>query len=89
MVQLQSSSTKSSESSKFFVPKLTSPGPTIRISLAVIEDLGFATIEGLKSVPKRGLEIGGILLGHFDTAHSTILVEDFEPLESEHLAIRN
>ncbi len=85
MVQLKSNCTEQSESSPFFVPKLTTPGLIIRIGLSVIEDLGFATIEGLKSVPKRGLEIGGILLGRFDAAQSTILIEDHEPVESEHL----
>jgi len=76
---------KQSESGQFFIPKLTRPGSTIRIDLLVIEDLGVATIEGLKAVPKRGLEIGGILLGRLDAEQSAILIEDFEPVDSEHL----
>jgi periplasmic protein TonB len=81
----QSASTKQSESGQFFVLKLTTLGLTIQIGLSLIEDLGFATIEALKSVPKRGLEIGGILLGRFDAARSAILIEDHEPVDSEHL----
>lgn len=67
------------------MPKLTRPALTIGISLSLIEDLSLATIEALKSVPKRGLEIGGILLGRINAANSTIVIEDFEPLDSEHL----
>lgn len=67
------------------MPELTKSALTIGISLSLIEDLSLATIEALKSVPKRGLEIGGILLGRINIATSTIVIEDFEPLDSEHL----
>jgi TonB family protein len=85
MVRMQSGSAEQSESDQFLVPDLTRSGLSVQISLLAIEDLGFATIEGLKSVPKRGLEIGGILLGRLDAARSTILIEDYEPVDSEHL----
>ena len=82
---MQSTGTKQSEFERFFAPNLTRSGLNVQISLSLIEDLGYATIEGLKSVPKRGLEIGGILLGRLDAARSTILIEDHEPVDSEHL----
>jgi protein TonB len=84
-MQMQSSSMKQSEAGQLFVPRLTRPGLTVRINLSLIEDLGVATIDALKSVPKRGLEIGGILLGWLDAAQSTIVIEDHEPVDSEHL----
>lgn len=85
MVQTQEGSIKQSESGEFFVPKITGTGLDIRIGLSLIEDLGFATIEGLKAVPRRGLEIGGILLGQVDAAQKAILIEHYEEVESEHL----
>ncbi len=85
VAQMQSGGIKQSESGQFFVPELTRSGFTIRINLSLIEDVSFTTIEGLKLVPRRGLEVGGILLGRLDAAHSAIVIEDYEPVDSEHL----
>src|SRR5205085_274872 len=83
--QSQTLRTNSSETTQFFVPKLAKSGVTVRISLSVIEDLGFAAIEGLKAVPKRGLEIGGVLLGELNATGTEVVAEAYEPFESEHL----
>ena len=67
------------------MPKLTDSALSVSLSLPFIEELNFATIEALKSVPKRGLEIGGILLGRHEAGQFTIVVEEYEPVDSEHL----
>ena len=72
-------------SGPYYVPELTSSPVILQLRLACIENLSFEMIKALKSVPRRGLEIGGILLGRLDAARSTIVIEDSEPVESEHL----
>jgi len=58
----------------------------IHIPPEVIGSLGTESLVALKSVPGRGLETGGILLGrtefHGDT--TTFWIEGFAPIESEH-----
>jgi hypothetical protein len=44
-------------------------------------------LEGLKAVPRRGLEVGGVLLGRVENGAEdsrTVIVEDFEAVNSEH-----
>ncbi len=57
------------------------PG-SIHLPLDVISRLGLDAMEAYKAVPKRGLEIGGLLLGGYDAG--AIRVRDFQPVESEH-----
>ena len=58
---------------------------SVQLSLGAIERLGAAVRAGLGSGPGRGTEIGGLLLGGVGTGGTGVtLVEDFEPLGSEH-----
>jgi hypothetical protein len=59
---------------------------SVRLSLDVVSRLGMAVHEGFKALPRRGLEIGGLLLGTArDAGNLTVVdVDDFEPVESEH-----
>src|SRR5258708_34337149 len=45
-----------------------------------------AVQEGFKALPRRGLEIGGLLIGTARAAGNLTVVDvdDFEPVESEH-----
>lgn len=58
----------------------------IHLSLDVVSRLGLQALEAYKSVPRRGLEVGGLLLGRTETVSgvTTIYIEDFHPVESEH-----
>jgi hypothetical protein len=57
----------------------------IRLSLGAVERLNLAVKEGFKALPRRGLEVGGLLLGRRIPEKVPItVVEDFEPIESEH-----
>jgi len=61
-------------------------GLSIHLRLDMVEALRIAVIEGFKALPRRGLEIGGLLLGKVRTGSGGIVVEieQFEPLECEH-----
>jgi len=52
----------------------------------VLERLGIESWMALKRVPGRGLEIGGVLLGHVDTSgdSTTFRVHGFQSVESEY-----
>src|SRR5450432_2572062 len=60
---------------------------SVSVNLNLIDRLSMEVIEGFKSLPKRGLEIGGLLLGRVDAGeHETLVViEDREVFHSEHL----
>jgi len=61
-------------------------GVTFYISYEVIDRLGFEIMRGFGLVPRRGAEVGGILLGSAeDGERVTIRIEDFVPVPSEHL----
>jgi hypothetical protein len=54
----------------------------IELALAVVERLSFEAMEAFKSVPRRGLEVGGLLLGESRTG--LIRIEDCAEVPSEH-----
>jgi hypothetical protein len=60
----------------------------VRLSFDVVSRIGLAVWEGFKSLPRRGLETGGLLIGNRQDCGSQVLVEiaDFEAVESEHAA---
>jgi hypothetical protein len=59
---------------------------SVRLNLDVVSRLGMAVQEGFKALPRRGLEIGGLLIGTARAAGNLTVVDvdDFEPVESEH-----
>jgi TonB family protein len=59
---------------------------SISLNLDVVDRLGVTVKEGFKSLPRRGLETGGLLLGSEKRKGDGIVVEvtGFEPLECEH-----
>ncbi len=59
---------------------------SVEISEDVIRALSLAAMEAFKAVPRRGLEIGGILLGETEILNglTTVRIEGFERVESEH-----
>jgi TonB family protein len=58
----------------------------IHLAPGVIGSLGAESKMAFKRVPRRGLEIGGILLGRKETEGeiTTFSIEGFQPIESEH-----
>ena len=61
---------------------------SVRLSQQVIGRLGMAVLEGFKSLPRRGLETGGLLIGtrRKSRKHVVVDIDDFEPVDSEHAA---
>src|SRR5436305_10604361 len=64
------------------------PGKRVSVSLSleVVDLLSLAVTAGFQSLPRRGLEVGGFLLGTTRREGDAIVVEinKFEPLECEH-----
>ena len=58
----------------------------VRLSLDVVQRLRLAAVEAWKSVPRRGLEIGGLLLGRLEKRDggATISIQNFTAVQSEH-----
>jgi hypothetical protein len=57
------------------------PG-SIHLSLDVVRRLGIESMEAYKSLPHRGLEIGGLLLGRREG--EALYIDNFEPVASEY-----
>ncbi|PWU00279.1 MAG: hypothetical protein C5B51_25460 [Terriglobia bacterium] len=59
---------------------------SIHLSLEVIQRLHLEALEAFKAVPRRGLEVGGLLLGHIavQDGSTKVSIEEFLPVESEH-----
>src|SRR5581483_11654984 len=62
--------------------EIATAGLKIQFNPDVIYRLNAAVMEGFKLVPRRGLEVGGLLLGRVDAG--TVVVDDFAPVASEH-----
>jgi len=58
----------------------------IDMALDVVSRLGLEAMEAFKAVPRRGLEVGGLLLGRIEILNgtTTIYIDDFTAVESEH-----
>lgn len=61
-------------------------GVTVYIAYDVVDRLGAEVMRGFGLVPRRGAEVGGILLGSAEQGERLVVrVEDFIPVPSEHL----
>ena len=53
----------------------------VHVNLEVIESLGIEIMRGFGAVPKRGAEVGGLLIGSIERDSATVVrVEDFQPV---------
>lgn len=58
---------------------------SIHLSFAAIDKLLIEVMRGFGAIPRRGAEVGGILLGHAEVGDRIVVhVEDFEPVLCEH-----
>src|SRR5205823_7030468 len=57
-------------------------GRRVLLSASLMRDLRSRAIEGFVSLPKRGVEIGGILFGHVRS--ESLQIEGFEEAPCEH-----
>ena len=66
-----------------------SGSPRVSIALQTMDDIKNHAIRGYRSLrksplPKRGAEIGGVLLGSLDPATGEIVIDAFEPMQIEY-----
>jgi len=61
-----------------------SGGPGVNIASRAMAEIKAHVIRGFKSLPKRGAEIGGVLLGSRNPENGEIVVEAFEPIQIEY-----
>ena len=60
-------------------------GGSITLASSLVSDVTREAIEGFLALPKRGLEVGGILFGHAsEESPSSVYVDGFEPVACEH-----
>ena len=73
-------------SGSYFVWEPAGKSLSVHISLDLVDRLGREVLEGFKAVPRRGLEIGGFLLGRVEAREgaATVTIEDSEALPCEH-----
>lgn len=75
----------SSSSNSFYVWDVPDKKVTINLDYGVVDRLLLEAMRGFGAIPRRGAEVGGILLGSAETGEKTVVrVEDFEPVLCEH-----
>ena len=58
---------------------------TVKFRVLAMEAIQREVIEGFKALPKRGAEVGGLLLGTVEDAKQPVIaIEDFEPVPCEY-----
>src|SRR5690242_17228539 len=68
----------------YYIWEVAGKPVAIHLHLDVLERLGAEVMRGFGAVPKRGAEVGGILIGTIEPAQedspAVVRVEDFEPV---------
>jgi hypothetical protein len=61
-------------------------GVSVYLDFDVVDRLGYDVMRGFGAVPRRGAEVGGILLGTAETGERLVIhIEDYALVQSEHL----
>jgi hypothetical protein len=69
----------------YFVWEAPGSPVVVHLRLSVVDRLGAEIMRGFGAVPKRGAEVGGLLLGMVEKADRTIVrIEEFEPIPCEY-----
>jgi hypothetical protein len=67
--------------SDYYVWELPEKSVAVHLHLSVVDRLSAEVMRGFGLIPKRGAEIGGVLLGRIEEGPTTIVrIEDFEPV---------
>jgi len=73
------------ETSAFYNWEVPGKAISIRLDFGVVDQILSEAMQGFGSVPKRGAEVGGLLLGSITEGEPAIVhIRDFEPVYSEH-----
>jgi hypothetical protein len=69
----------------YFVWEIPGKPVAVHLQLDAVDRLLAEAIRGLSAIPKRGAEVGGILLGTIEEGNPAVVrVENFEPVECEY-----
>lgn len=68
----------------FYEWKPLSGAPVVRLSYDLVDELNFQAMKGFGAIPRRGAEVGGILIGQVDELARTVTVTGFQPIECRH-----
>jgi hypothetical protein len=73
------------ETSAFYTWEVPGKGISIRLDFGVVDQILSEVMQGFGSVPKRGAEVGGLLLGRIaEGERTTVHIRGFDPVNSEH-----
>src|SRR5580700_5320819 len=83
--------TPAQDASGYYVWEAPGKGFEVHVHIDLIDALVAEIMRGFGAVPKRGAEVGGLLLGSIEGGASTergastiVFIEDFEPVECEY-----
>ena len=69
----------------YYVWELPGKPVVVHLHLSVIDRMSAEVMRGFGAVPKRGAEVGGVMLGTIEQGAQTIVkVEDFEPVACDY-----
>ncbi len=73
------------ETPTFYAWEVPGKAISIRVDFSVIDQVLSEVMQGFGAVPKRGAEVGGLLLGNISAGEQTVVnIQDFEPVPCEH-----
>ncbi|MBI3681967.1 MAG: hypothetical protein HY235_16415 [Acidobacteria bacterium] len=76
---------QTTSASSYYTWEVTDKKITILVDFGVVDRLSQEVMRGFGAVPRRGAEVGGLLLGSVETGERTVVrIEDFEPVACEH-----
>lgn len=75
----------SQTTSTFYVWEVPGKPIIVHLDFSVVDRLLMEVMRGFGAIPRRGAEVGGVLIGHVEPGEKTIVhVQEFEPVNCEH-----
>lgn len=86
MDSLQVKSEQSSPPSAFYTWEVPGKPVVVHLDYLVVDRMLIEVMRGFGAIPRRGAEVGGILLGTMENQgdHTLVRIEEFEPVGCEH-----
>ncbi len=76
---------KTQDAVGYYVWEIAGKPVVVHLHLDVVDHVLAVVLRGLGALPKRGAEVGGVLLGTIEPGDVTIVrIEDFEPVECDY-----
>src|ERR1700722_15733881 len=76
---------RTQEAAGYYVWEIPDKQVVIHLRLDLVDRILAEVMRGFGAVPKRGAEVGGVLIGSIEHGDPSIVrIEDFEPVECEY-----